>query len=178
MTTEHDTAAETSWTGTIESGALEPLRFLEGSWHSDGQGPYGPYALQAIAEMRGRWLLLRYEISDPKSGDVFYFSTQVYGFDDDGLVLELFDTAGSFTFRGSVLDDAAGVGFEWRNDDRQEGEDLWKRSEFKHIDGQVHFRYDSMEPVNSNSVDPDELLTFEGVWKPGKRPPHSTGTGT
>jgi hypothetical protein len=75
-----------------------------------------------------------------------------------------------------VLDDAGGVRFDWKNDDRQKGEDSWKRSEFKQRDGELHFRYDSMEPADSDPAVGDELLTFEGIWKPGKRPAHSNGT--
>jgi hypothetical protein len=157
MTTSHDTRSKTTSTDTDDVEGLQTLRFLAGSWHSDGQGPYGPYALDATAEIRGRWLLLTYTISDPTSHDLFYVSTQVYGYDDDGLVLELFDTAGSFTFRGVLLDDG-GVRFDWND-----GEN-WKRSEFHPHDQNLDFRYDSMEPDASN-----KLSTFEGMWHPGAR---------
>jgi hypothetical protein len=180
MSTKHDeTTSQDSWSETDPATALQPLRFLEGQWHSDGKGPYGPYALDATAEIRGRWMLLTYSISEPTTHDVFYVSTQVYGYDDDGLVLELFDTAGSFSFRGTTVSNEKdkgehGVRFEWKNDDRQPGQDFWKRSEFRHSDKTLHFRYDSMEPSHSAGADDgdasEELLTFEGVWKPGKRP--------
>jgi hypothetical protein len=136
---------------------LQPLRFLAGEWHSDGHGPYGPYALDAVAEIRGRWLLLTYEISEPASHDIFYVSTQVYGYDENGLTLELFDKAGSFTFRGEALD-GGGVRFEWHDGDN------WKRSEFRPGDDGLNFRYESMEPKAS-----DQLSTFEGPWKHGTR---------
>lgn len=152
MSIEDDSSSQSSSTDTDGAEGLQPLRFLVGAWHSDGNGPYGPYALQARTEIRGRWLLMTYEISEPTSHDVFYVSTQMYGYDDDGLVLELFDTAGSFTFRGVVLDDG-GVRFDWNDDDN------WKRSEFHPHDENIDFRYDSMEPDAS-----DELSTFEGMW--------------
>jgi hypothetical protein len=155
MTTEHDEDPNTAWTDSTDS--LQPVRFLEGTWHSDGHGPFGPYVLDATAQIRGRWLLLTYEISEPTSHDVFYVSTQVYGYDDDGPVLDLFDTAGAFNFRGTILDDG-GVRFSWSEGDN------WKRSEFRpHQDG-LDFRYESMEPDAS-----DELSTFEGVWNRGAR---------
>ncbi len=180
MTTQPDTGSQDSWNDTDAAEALQPVRFLEGSWHSDGEGPYGPYALDATAEVRGRWMLLTYSVSEPTSHDVSYVSTQVYGYDADGLVLELFDTAGSFTFRGVLVGDETtdggghGVRFDWKNEDRKQGEDFWKRSEFRQRDGTLHFRYDSMEPSSSaGAADADaaeELSTFEGVWNPGKRP--------
>jgi hypothetical protein len=155
------TDPNTNWTDTNDTAngvdALQPLRFLTGEWHSDGHGPYGPYALDALAQIRGRWLLLTYEISEPTSHDIFYVSTQVYGHDENGLTLELFDTAGSFTFRGTVLEDG-GVRFEWHDGDN------WKRSEFRPREADLDFRYESMEPSAS-----DQLSTFEGPWKRGKR---------
>ena len=185
MSTQHDdTTSQKSWTETDPTAGLQPVRFLESSWHSDGEGPYGPYALDATAEFRGRWMLLTYSIMEPTSLDVFYVFTQVYGYDDDGLLLELFDTAGSFTFRGVVvdrdhidgdhIDGDSGVRFEWTNEDRKPGEDFWKRSEFLKRDGTLHFRYDSMEPSRGAGADADateELSTFEGIWNPGKRSP-------
>jgi hypothetical protein len=157
LTNGRDTTSQTTSPTCDDVEGLQALLFLTGSWHSDGQGPFGPYALDATAEIRGRWLLLTYVISEPTSHDVFYVSTQVYGYDNDGLVLELFDTAGSFTFRGVVLDDG-GVRFDWKDGDN------WKRSEFHPRDKNVDFRYDSMEPEASS-----ELSTFEGMWHPGAR---------
>ena len=164
----NDSTDATSWDDIDLAEGLTPIRFLEGAWHGEGQGPYGPYALDATVEIRGRWLLLTYQISEPTSHDIFYVSTQVYGYDDDGLVLQLFDTAGSFTFRGVTLDDG-GVRFDWKNEDRQKGEDFWKRSEFHPQDGRLNFRYDSLEPSQSDDVS-EELLTFEGQWIAGERP--------
>jgi hypothetical protein len=164
MTIERTKTSETpseAWNGTDPAEGLHALRFIEGSWHGEGEGPYGPYSLDATAEIRGRWLLMTYEISEPTSHDIFYFSTQVYGYDDDGLVLDLYDTAGSFTFRGVTLDDG-GVRFDWNHGDN------WKRSEFHPQDNGVHFRYDSMEPEVSN-----DLSTFEGPWHRGARPERS-----
>ncbi len=177
MSTRHDDIDPLeSWVETDLAAGLQPVRFLEGSWHSNGDGPYGPYALDATAEIRGRWMLLTYSISEPTSLDVFYVSTQVYGYDDDGLVLQLFDTAGSFTFRGVVVGDENNTGdhavwFDWKNEDRRQGEDFWKRSEFSLRDGTLHFRYDSMEPSRDADADSaaQELSTFEGVWHRGER---------
>lgn len=194
MSTQHDdTTTQEPWTDNDPAEGLRPVLFLEGSWHSNGEGPYGSYALDANAEIRGRWMLLTYAISEPTTHDVFYVSTQVYGYDDDGLILDLFDTAGSFTFRGAVIGDELtnakqsdikqsdteqsdtehGVRFEWVNEDRKPGRDFWKRSEFQQREGILHFRYDSMEPTGTDGDDGDgteELLTFEGTWTRGKRP--------
>lgn len=137
---------------------LEPLLILEGTWHGEGQGPYGPYEFETRVESRGRWLLLTSNTFQPKTDTVTYVSTQVHGYDDKGLVLQLFDTAGAFEFRGAPKD--KGIRFEWKNGAN------WKRSEFwPEEGGKIHFRYSSMEPALSKDV-----ARFEGVWLRGKRP--------
>ena len=156
MTDEWDSGTEDSsgWSAGDLAAPLAPLRFLEGTWEGEGQGPYGPYQLEAVAAIRGRWLLLTYEIRGPGSDDIFYFSTQVYGYDDDGLFLELYDTAGSFTFRGTVRDDGS-LRFDWADDDET------RRSEFEpHRDGGLDFTYEHIdaEPGNPPNV-------FEGPWR-------------
>ena len=110
-----------------QKNPLEPLLFLEGDWHGNGQGPYGPYEFNMHVESRGRWMLLTSTVFEPKTDKVSYVSTQVYGYDDKGLVLQLFDTAGAFEFRGTAEDN--GLRFEW------EGGEDWKRSEYWPEDG-------------------------------------------
>ncbi len=137
---------------------LESVRFLEGDWHGDGQGPYGPYDFETSAEFRGRWLLLTGTSFEPKTDTIVYVSTQVYGYDEKGLVLQLFDTAGAFDFRGAPKDD--GLQFDWKD-----GEN-WKTSEFwPGRKGEINYRYQSIEPAVAKG-----LQVFEGVWLPGRRP--------
>jgi hypothetical protein len=133
-----------------ETARLAPLRFLEGEWQGEGRGPFGPYRLAARVERRGRWLLMTSEIFDAKSDQVTYVSTQVYGYDEQGLRLSFFDTAGSFDFRGTQAAD--GLRFDWRD-----GEN-WKRSQYwPEANGKVRFRYESGYPKQSSEV-------FEGSW--------------
>lgn len=136
---------------------LQPLLFLEGAWHGEGKGPYGPYEFETIVERRGRWLLLTSNVYPPKTNTVLFVSTQVYGYDEKGLVLHLFDTAGAFEFRGDAKDKAAH--FEWKQGAK------WKRVDMKLQDGRIQSRYDALEPAMFK--DP---VSFEGVWLPGKRP--------
>ncbi len=79
---------------------LQPMLFLEGIWHGEGAGPYGAYDFETRVERRGRWLLLKSNVFFPKSDKLMFVSAQVYGYDEKGLVLDLFDTAGAFRFRG------------------------------------------------------------------------------
>lgn len=141
-----------------EPDFLQPLMFLEGTWHGQGKGPYGPYEFETHLERRGRWLLLTSTVFEPKADTVLYASTQVFGYDDEGLLLQYFDTAGSFKFRGAPYE--KGVRFEWKYGTN------WKRSDFTLSDvNEIHFHYESMEPTVSK-----ELTTFKGVWLSGKRP--------
>lgn len=133
-----------------ERAKLAPLLFLEGTWDGDGRGPYGPYKLKSRVEQRGRWLLLTSAILDPKSNQATYVSTQVYGYNNAGLVLHYFDTAGSFAFHGKPTD--GGLRFDWKDGEK------WKRSEYwREADGKIRFRYESVYPKESSEV-------FEGHW--------------
>ena len=133
-----------------EDAELAPLMFLEGNWKGEGVGPYGPYQLEAIVELRGRWLLLTHAIMDSQSQETSYVSTQVYGYDDTGLTLHYFDTAGSFHFKGKTTDD--GLLFDFKD-----GEN-WKRSHYwVETNGKIKFRYESVYPKDGSEV-------FEGHW--------------
>jgi hypothetical protein len=135
---------------------LAPLAYLDGTWHGDGVGPYGPYEMEAQVERRGRWLLLTSTIFKPKSDEATYVSTQVYGYDESGLVLNFFDTAGSFRFEGKATSDK-GLRFDFKD-----GEN-WKRSEYgPKTAGKIHYRYESVYPAQGSEV-------FEGDWIAGKR---------
>jgi hypothetical protein len=139
---------------------LEPLMILKGNWLGTGQSPQGPYELDAIVEERGRWLLLRHAIKRPDTREVMYVSTQIYGFENDKLTLDYFDTAGSFKFSGNRTKDH--IAFDWMSGD------LWKKSEYwKEEDKSLRFKYQSMEP------DPKSkeltLLVFEGTWTPADK---------
>jgi hypothetical protein len=140
-----------------EMKALEPLMFLVGDWHGEGEGPWGPYDFATHVEVKGRWVLLTTTVLEPQTDTASYVSTQVYGYDDKGLVLHLFDTAGAFLFHGKA--DGEGLRFEWK------GGDDWKRSDFQPKEGgKIHFLYHAMEPSL-----PGTGAKFEGDWLPGKR---------
>lgn len=137
---------------TDEGAKLAPLLFLEGDWRGEGRGPYGPYALEARVEQRGRWLLMTSAIFDAKTKQTTYVSTQVYGYDDEGLRLCFFDTAGSFDFRGVQVAD--GLRFDWRDGENWKGSQYWPEA-----DGKVRFRYESVYPASGSEL-------FEGLWLP------------
>ena len=143
---------------------------LEGVWHGDGEGPYGPIEHETQAAFRGRWLLLTGTIFEPGTSNVTYVSAQVFGYDDEGLMLQYFDTAGAFDFRGERSD--LGLAFTWKRGEGKFGgdrSDVWKTSEFSlAADGEIGFQYQSMEP----SVG-EEPLTFSGTWKKGPRVPQA-----
>lgn len=152
--------------------ALEPILMLEGFWHGDGTGPYGPIEHETEAAIRGRWLLVTGTIFVPATDTITYVSTQVFGYDGDGLILHYFDTAGAFDFRDEQVDN--GLKFTWTRGQSKLGSelaDLWKISEFTAgSDGEVNFRYQSMEPAVH-----DQPLTFQGAWRRGPRHPVSAG---
>ena len=140
--------------------ALAPLEMLIGHWTGKGTGSYGPFKLEAHVERRGRWLLMRQEIRIPIVGITTYVSTQVYGFDDKGLTLDYFDTAGAFRFRGARDNDT--LQFEWRDGDSRKTSRYWKDG------GIIHFSYDS----NAREGDSSDLehVTFEGTLERAVEP--------
>jgi hypothetical protein len=136
---------------------LQPLLFLEGTWHGDGKGPHGPYDFDFRVERRGRWLLLTMSIFQPKTDTVFYVSTQVFGYDDSELTLHLFDTAGVFEFRGQSKGE--GVRFEWK-----QGESSKRSAMRPQEGGTIYARYESYVPPENQQPE-----TWEWLWLPGKR---------
>jgi hypothetical protein len=151
------TAAQVAFSQDKKPDPLQPLLFLDGTWHGEGKGPCGAYEFETKVERRGRWLLLTSDVFVSKSDKLMFVSTQVYGYDDKGLVLQLFDTAGAFQFRGEAKDKTAH--FEWKDGER------YKRIDMRIQDGKIHSRYDALEPALFK--DP---VSFEGVWLPGERP--------
>jgi hypothetical protein len=136
---------------------LEPYQFLIGTWRGKGVGGQGPFSVRAQFEVRGRWILLRHEISPPGNEQPFYVSTQVLGFDESGLTLDYFDTAGSFHFRGKQANRS--IEFSWKREDLR-NTDLWKTSAYELVDkATVRFKYQSYE--SQDGGDP-VLLEFEG----------------
>ena len=80
-------------------------------------------------------------------------STQVYGFDANGLTLDYFDTAGSFRFHGNCDGDA--LAFEWRDGPDRKTSRYW-------LDGEsMRFAYDSLVR-EGDSYDPKHTA-FEGT---------------
>ena len=103
---------------------LEPLMMLEGRWTGSGKGSYGPFTAEVNVEVRGRWLLMTQQIKLPIVGITTYVSTQVYGFDDAGLTLDFFDTAGSFKFRG--LREGDHLRFHFQDETAEKTSLYWK----------------------------------------------------
>jgi hypothetical protein len=122
---------------------LNPIRKLLGEWTGSGQSPQGPFEVRSDFQERGRWILLRHQISPPGNPEPFYYSTQVFGYDDNGLTLDYFDTAGSFQFQGDSGEDS--LAFSWKNNDPQ-GADIWKTSKYDFVGtDKLNFNYQSFE---------------------------------
>jgi hypothetical protein len=162
-----------AWTAQPDETAqksLTALALLEGVWHGDGSGPYGPIEHETRAAFRGRWLLLTGTIFEPGTNNVTYVSTQVFGYDAEGLVLQYFDTAGAFDFRGESTEGA--LTFRWKRGEGSFGADvtdLWKTSMFTlNETSGIDFEYQSMEPEAG-----DDPVTFTGTWTKGPRLPTS-----
>ncbi len=134
---------------------LEPLRMLRGKWSGKGKGSYGPFSAELVVEERGRWLLMCQEIKIPIVHITTYVSTQVYGYDESGLTLDYFDTAGSFKFHG--FPDETGLSFTWKK-----GRSIKTSLYWQEDDDKIGFKYDSVEE-QENSEDLKHV-TFEGVW--------------
>ena len=138
------------------------VRTLIGSWQGAGVGPQGPFEVRADFEERGRWILLRHQISPPGVKEPFYVSTQVFGFDDAELTLDYFDTAGSFHFKGDEI--AKGLEFKWTHDEHKKSSgDLWKVSKYEFDSSTVvRFNYQSGELQEGGAT---KVLEFSGELK-------------
>ena len=134
---------------------LEPLMMLEGRWTGKGKGSYGPFSGEMDVEVRGRWLLMRQKITLPIVAITTYVSTQVYGYDDAGLTLDFFDTAGSFKFHGVREGDQ--LQFHFRDSKVQKTSVYWKEGE------ELRYDYVSVETQDDGE---EKETHFEGRWKP------------
>ena len=132
---------------------LAPLEMLAGSWSGKGKGSYGPFRVNAEVERRGRWLLMRHEITVPVVHITTYVSTQVYGFDGQGLTLDYFDTAGAFRFHGAR--DGDNLHFEWRDGSNRKTSRYWKEGDA------IRFAYESV--VRGEGSDNVKHETYEGT---------------
>ena len=132
---------------------IDPLRMLEGRWTGKGKGSYGPFSAEMDVEVRGRWLLMRQQIKLPVVEITTYVSTQVYGYDDAGLTLQFFDTAGSFGFHGRREGNQLSFHFK---DEKAEKTSLYR----KEPEG-VSFDYTSIETQEDGSK---KKVHFGGVW--------------
>lgn len=140
-----------------EDAKLEPIQSLLGTWTGSGHGPQGPFDVRAEFEERGRWILLRHQISPPGSVEPFYYSTQVFGYDEEGLTLDYFDTAGTFHFTGAR--DQDGLSFSWKNHDTL-GDDVWKESVYSDTEARtMEFSYRSCERQDGNET---QVVEFTG----------------
>lgn len=132
---------------------LKPLEMLTGKWSGKGKGTYGPFTAKVDVKERGRWLLMRQEIRIPIVPITIYVSTQVYGFDENGLTLDFFDTAGSFRFHGHRNGDA--LAFEWRDGPDVKTSRYWVEGE------SLRFAYDSV--VREGESHDPKHTAFEGT---------------
>ena len=133
---------------------LEPLMMLEGRWTGKGKGSYGPFSAEMDVEVRGRWLLMRQKIMIPIVGITTYVSTQVYGYDDAGLTLDFFDTAGSFKFHGAREGDQ--LQFHFQDPKAQKTSIHWKQGN--------HLRFDYLSVETQEGGD-EKKVHFEGLWE-------------
>ena len=127
---------------------------LEGRWTGKGKGSYGPFSAEMEVEVRGRWLLMRQKITIPILGITTYVSTQVYGYDDAGLTLDFFDTAGAFKFHGAREGDQ--LRFDFRYSKSQKTSFYWKEGE------DLRFDYISVETQDGGK---EKKVHFEGRCK-------------
>lgn len=134
---------------------LEPLGMLKGNWSGKGKGTYGPFTAIMKVEERGRWLLMRQEIKIPIVHITTYVSTQIYGYDESGLTLDFFDTAGSFQFHG--FRDGNRLTFTWEDGRKAKKSLYWQED-----DNSIGFKYSSTEEQN-DSEDLKQVI-FEGIW--------------
>ena len=133
---------------------IESLMMLKGRWTGTGKGSYGSFSAEMDVEVRGRWLLMTQQIKVPIVGITTYVSTQVYGYDDAGLTLQFFDTAGSFHFNG--LREGDQLRFHFKDETVQKTSLYWKEG-----DG-ISFDYTSIETQENGS---EKKVYFGGVWK-------------
>lgn len=141
----------------MEDSRLKPFGKFAGSWSGSGKGPQGPFDVRAVFEERGRWILLRHQITPPGSTEPFYLSTQVFGYDEEGLTLDYFDTAGSFRFRGKEVQE--GLVFSWKADNLK-SDDLRKTSKYGFDEtGKISFVYQSLERQEDES---EACIEFTG----------------
>lgn len=134
---------------------LEPLMMLKGHWTGKGKGSYGPFSGEMDVEVRGRWLLMRQKITLPIVAITMYVSTQVYGYDEAGLTLDFFDTAGSFRFHGAREGDQ--LQFQFRDAKVRKTSVYWKEGE------ELRYDYVSVETQDDGE---EKKTHFEGRWKP------------
>jgi hypothetical protein len=136
---------------------LEPLHFLEGTWHGQGQSPYGPYEFEAKSERRGRWLLGMSNIYIPRADSLMLKNTSMIGHEDTTLVAYFFENTGMVRYKGSVVKD--GVRFEWK-----QGE-AWRSIRLSFLpDGSIDSKGEFYLPGMSS-----DTLKFISKYLPGKR---------
>lgn len=137
-------------------------RALLGLWHGAGTGPQGPFEVHVEFEERGRWILLRHQISLSGIEEPFYVSTQVFGFNESVLTLDYFDTAGSFRFKGEETGKV--LLYKWTPDENKESfGGLWKTSKYELVESTVvRFNYQSCELQEGGAT---KVLEFSGELK-------------
>ena len=149
--------------GAQESERLEPLRFLLGDWHGEGQGSYGPYRYHIRYVERGGWIHSWNDIVPQGETEPLLKASAVLGVDAEGaIVSHVFDSAGHVVMSGRVEGD--GLTFESR-----ESADSWRMARIERTgDGGLRFTGDVAIPGAG-------VQHFESVARPGPLPPEEWG---
>ena len=148
--------------GAQESERLEPLRFLLGDWHGEGQGSYGPYRYHIRYVERGGWIHSWNDIVPQGETEPLLKASAVLGVDAEGaIVSHVFDSAGHVVMSGRVEGD--GLTFESR-----ESADSWRMARIERTgDGGLRFTGDVAIPGAG-------VQHFESVARPGPLPPEES----
>ena len=138
-----------------QSDRLEPLRFLLGEWHGEGQGSYGPYRYHIRYVERGGWIHSWNDIVPQGAIEPLLKASAVLGVDAEGVIVShVFDSAGHVVMSGRVEGD--GLTFESR-----ESADSWRTARIERTDdGGLRFTGDVAIPGAG-------VQHFESVARPG-----------
>lgn len=128
-------------TAAQQPDRLEPLRFLLGEWHGEGQGSYGPYRYHLRYMERGGWIHSWNDITPQGATEPLLKASGVLGVDAEGAIVHhVFDSAGHVVMSGRVEGD--GLTFESR-----ENADSWRTARIERTgDGGLRFAGDVAIP--------------------------------
>jgi len=155
-------AATAGTAGAQESERLEPLRFLLGDWHGEGQGSYGPYRYHIRYVERGGWIHSWNDITPQGATEPLLKASGVLGVDAEGAIVHhVFDSSGHVEMSGRV--EGNGLTFESR-----ESAASWRTARIERTgDGGLRFTGDVAIPGAG-------VQHFESVARPGPLPPEES----